>query len=47
MMAAAAGTAMTPESLPARLRERIADNTASAGLAAGRLAEAFQVVATG
>jgi LmbE family N-acetylglucosaminyl deacetylase len=36
-----------PESLPTRLRERIAQNTAAAGLAAGRLAEAFQVVATG
>jgi LmbE family N-acetylglucosaminyl deacetylase len=36
-----------PESLPKRLRERIAQNTAAAGLAEGRLAEAFQVVATG
>lgn len=36
-----------PESLPERLRERIAQNTAAAGLAADRLAEAFQVVATG
>jgi LmbE family N-acetylglucosaminyl deacetylase len=36
-----------PESLPKRLRERIAQNTASAGLAEDRLAEAFQVVATG
>ncbi len=36
-----------PESLPKRLRERIARNTASAGLPEGRLAEAFQVVATG
>ncbi len=36
-----------PESLPTRLRERIAQNSAAAGLAAGRLAEAFQVVATG
>lgn len=36
-----------PESLPKRLRERIAQNTACAGLAEGRLAEAFQVVATG
>jgi LmbE family N-acetylglucosaminyl deacetylase len=35
------------ESLPGRLRERIADNTASAGLAIGRLAEAFQVITTG
>jgi len=34
-------------SLPKRLRERIAQNTAAAGLAADRLAEAFQVVATG
>jgi LmbE family N-acetylglucosaminyl deacetylase len=36
-----------PESLPKRLRERIASNTAAAGLSAGRLAEAFQVVAAG
>jgi LmbE family N-acetylglucosaminyl deacetylase len=36
-----------PESLPTRLRERIAQNTAAAGLTASRLAEAFQVVATG
>ncbi len=36
-----------PESLPRRLRERIAQNTAAAGLTAGRLAEAFQVVAAG
>jgi LmbE family N-acetylglucosaminyl deacetylase len=36
-----------PESLPTRLRERIAQNTAAAGLTAGRLAESFQVVATG
>lgn len=36
-----------PESLPKRLRERIAQNTTAAGLNAGRLAEAFQVVATG
>jgi LmbE family N-acetylglucosaminyl deacetylase len=36
-----------PESLPERLRERIAQNTAAAGLNGGRLAEAFQVVATG
>jgi LmbE family N-acetylglucosaminyl deacetylase len=36
-----------PESLPKRLRERIAQNTAGAGLADGRLAEAFQIVATG
>lgn len=36
-----------PESLPERLRERIAQNTAGAGLPDGRLAEAFQVVATG
>ena len=35
------------ESLPERLRKRIAQNTAPAGLPAGRLAEAFQVVATG
>jgi LmbE family N-acetylglucosaminyl deacetylase len=35
------------ESLPKRLRERIAQNTARAGLAEDRLAEAFQVVATG
>jgi LmbE family N-acetylglucosaminyl deacetylase len=36
-----------PESLAKRLRERIDQNTAAAGLAAGRLAEAFQVVTTG
>lgn len=36
-----------PESLPMRLRERIAQNTAAGGLAADRLAEAFQVVTTG
>jgi LmbE family N-acetylglucosaminyl deacetylase len=36
-----------PESLSKRLRERTVQNTAAAGLAAGRLAEAFQVVATG
>jgi LmbE family N-acetylglucosaminyl deacetylase len=36
-----------PEMLPKRLRERIADNTAAAGLSDGRLAEAFQVVVTG
>jgi LmbE family N-acetylglucosaminyl deacetylase len=36
-----------PESLADRLRERIAPNTAAAGLYEGRLAEAFQVVATG
>jgi LmbE family N-acetylglucosaminyl deacetylase len=30
-----------------RLRERIAGNTAAAGLPADRLAEAFQVVMTG
>jgi LmbE family N-acetylglucosaminyl deacetylase len=35
------------ESLPKRLRERIAQNTIGAGLPDGRLAEAFQVVATG
>jgi len=36
-----------PHTLPERLRERIAGNTATAGLPEGRLAEAFQVVATG
>lgn len=36
-----------PDGLPDRLRERIAQNTVAAGLAEGRLAEAFQVVVTG
>ena len=36
-----------PDALPGRLRERIARNTAAAGLPPGRLAEAFQVVVTG
>lgn len=36
-----------PNTLPERLRERIAGNTAAAGLPEGRLAEAFQVVVTG
>jgi len=36
-----------PGSLAERLRQRIAPNTAAAGLAEGRLAEAFQVVVTG
>jgi LmbE family N-acetylglucosaminyl deacetylase len=36
-----------PDTLPQRLRERIAQNTAAAGLTEGRLGEAFQVVATG
>ncbi len=36
-----------PASLAERLRQRIAQNTAAAGLPAGRLAEAFQVVVTG
>ena len=36
-----------PGTLAERLRERIARNTAAAGLPAGRLAEAFQVVVTG
>lgn len=36
-----------PDLLPKRLRERIAQNTAAAGLAEGRSAEAFQVVVTG
>jgi LmbE family N-acetylglucosaminyl deacetylase len=36
-----------PDTLAARLRERIAPNTAAAGLPEGRLAEAFQVVVTG
>lgn len=36
-----------PDPLADRLRERIAPNTAAAGLPEGRLAEAFQVVVTG
>jgi LmbE family N-acetylglucosaminyl deacetylase len=36
-----------PSGLHDRLRERIARNTMAAGLAGGRLAEAFQVVVTG
>jgi LmbE family N-acetylglucosaminyl deacetylase len=36
-----------PDTLEDRLRERIAPNTAAAGLPEGRLAEAFQVVVTG
>ena len=36
-----------PGTLAERLRERIAGNTAAAGLPGGRLAEAFQVVMTG
>jgi LmbE family N-acetylglucosaminyl deacetylase len=36
-----------PDTLADRLRERIAPNTAAAGLPEGRLAEAFQVVVTG
>ena len=36
-----------PASLAARLRQRIAHNTAAARLPEGRLAEAFQVVVTG
>jgi LmbE family N-acetylglucosaminyl deacetylase len=36
-----------PDVLADRLRERIAPNTAAAGLPQGRLAEAFQVVVTG
>ncbi len=36
-----------PDKLADRLRERIAANTAAAGLPEGRLAEAFQVVVTG
>ena len=36
-----------PGTLAERLRERIFGNTAAAGLPAGRLAEAFQVVVTG
>ena len=36
-----------PETLPGRLRERIAANTVAAGLPDGHLAEAFQVVVTG
>jgi LmbE family N-acetylglucosaminyl deacetylase len=36
-----------PDTLAARLRQRIAPNTTAAGLLNDRLAEAFQVVATG
>ncbi len=36
-----------PDTLPERLRERISGNAAVAGLPEDRLAEAFQVVATG
>jgi len=36
-----------PDTLPERLRDRIAANTAAAGLPGDRLAEAFQVVLTG
>ncbi len=36
-----------PDALADRLRARIADNTAAAGLPEGRLAEAFQIVVTG
>lgn len=36
-----------PAALEDRLRQRIASNTAAAGLAEGKLAEAFQVVVTG
>ena len=36
-----------PDTLAGRLRQRIAPNTAAAGLPEGRLAEAFQVVVTG
>jgi LmbE family N-acetylglucosaminyl deacetylase len=36
-----------PDTLSERLRERIAGNTSTAGLAQGGLAEAFQVVVTG
>jgi LmbE family N-acetylglucosaminyl deacetylase len=36
-----------PDTLADRLRQRIAPNTAAAGLTDGRLAEAFQVVVTG
>lgn len=36
-----------PDKLADRLRERMAANTAAAGLPEGRLAEAFQVVVTG
>ena len=36
-----------PDTLADRLRQRIAPNTAAAGLPDGRLAEAFQVVVTG
>jgi LmbE family N-acetylglucosaminyl deacetylase len=36
-----------PDALAGRLRDRIADSTSAAGLAEGRLAEAFQVVPTG
>jgi LmbE family N-acetylglucosaminyl deacetylase len=36
-----------PDTLADRLRQRIAPNTAAAGLSDGRLAQAFQVVVTG
>jgi len=36
-----------PDTLPERLRERISGHAAVAGLPEDRLAEAFQVVATG
>jgi LmbE family N-acetylglucosaminyl deacetylase len=36
-----------PDKLADRLRERIAANTAAAGLPDGQLAEAFQAVVTG
>jgi LmbE family N-acetylglucosaminyl deacetylase len=36
-----------PDTLAGRLRQRIAPNTAAAGLPDGRLAEAFQIVVTG
>ncbi len=46
-VAAHASQVKDPDSLSARLRERIAANTAAAGLSEDRLAEAFQVVKTG
>jgi LmbE family N-acetylglucosaminyl deacetylase len=46
-MQAHASQIQDPAGLPERLRQRIAPNTAAAGLPEGRLGEAFQVVVTG
>ena len=46
-MRAHASQIKDPGTLADRLRQRIAPNTAAAGLPEGRLAEAFQVVVTG